>query len=244
VHDLNREPVLPFGSAEFDAALCTVSVDYLTAPFEVFREIGRVLRPGGLLLVVFSNRYFPEKVVKIWRDSSEAERVLLVEDYFRAAGCFTEPEAWVSQGKPRPADDRYAGLGLPSDPVFAVFAEREGGAADRPTRRPPSPVAAAWDQDQVAQRRKTVGATLACPYCDSPLAKWAVPQTPFTEYDTEFMYVCFEDSCPFLVGGWDALSRQGNLGFSCRFMYDPERDVCLSVPVPSLRALRESIVDE
>ena len=76
------------------------------------------------------------------------------------------------------------------------------------------------------------------------MKKWAVPQTPFTEYDTEFMYVCFDDRCPFLVGGWDTLNRQGNHGFSCRFMYDPDRDVCLSVPVPSLRALRESIVEE
>lgn len=244
VHDLNREPGLPFSSAEFDAVLCTVSVDYLTRPFEVFREVGRVLRPGGLFLVVFSNRYFPEKVVKIWRDSSEAERVLLVEDYFRAGGCFTAPRTWASQGKPRPADDRYAGVGLPSDPVFAVFAEREGGAADRLPRTPPGPVTPAWDPDQVAERRRHVGATRACPYCGSTLTKWAVPQNPFTEYDTEFMYVCFDDSCPFLVGGWDTLGQQGNLGFSCRFMYDPERDACLSVPVPSLRALREGIVEE
>jgi SAM-dependent methyltransferase len=244
VHDLNRDPALPFGSAEFDAVLCTVSVDYLTRPFEVFREVGRVLRPGGLFLTVFSNRYFPEKVVKIWRGSSEAERILLVEDYFRAGGCYTPPRTWVSQGKPRPADDPYSGRGLPSDPVFAVFAEREGGAAGRPARTPPDSTDPAWDADRVAERRRAIAETRACPYCSSKLSKWAVPQTPFTEYDTEFMYVCFEDSCPFLVGGWDAMSRQGNLGFSCRFMYDPDRDVCLSVPVPSLLALRESIVEE
>ena len=244
VHDLNREPALPFGSTEFDAVLCTVSIDYLTHPFEVLREAGRVLRPGGLLLAIFSNRYFPEKVVKIWRDSSEAERILLVEDYFQAASCFTKPRTWVSQGKPRPPSDKYAGLGIPSDPVYAVFAEREGGMKDRPVRTPPDPALEPWDPDQLARRRKTIGRTLTCPYCDSRLKKWAVPQTPFTEYDTEFMYVCFDDHCPFLVGGWDTMSSQGNHGFSCRFMYDPDRDVCLSVPVPSLRALRESIVDE
>ena len=244
LHDLNRDPALPFGSAEFDAVVCTVSVDYLTRPLEVFAEAGRVLRPGGLLLVIFSNRYFPQKVVKIWRDSSESERILLVEDYFQAAGCFTKPRTWVSQGKPRPDGDKYAELGIPSDPVYAVFAEREGAASDRPSRRPPDSTPPPWDRDQLARRRQAVGRTLTCPYCDSQLTKWAVPQTPFTEYDTEFMYICFEDSCPFLVRGWEALSRQGNHGFSCRFMYDPDRDVCLSVPVPSLRALRESIVEE
>ena len=244
VHDLNREPALPFGSAEFDAVLCTVSVDYLTRPFEVFREAARVLRPGGLLLAVFSNRYFPEKVVKIWGDSSEAERILLVEDFVREAGCFTPPRTWISQGKPRPPGDRYAELGIPSDPVYAIFAEREGGSVDRPRRTPPDPALEPWDPDQLARRRKTIGHTLTCPYCDSRLKKWAVPQTPFTEYDTEFMYICFDDRCPFLVGGWDTMNRQGNHGFSCRFMYDPDRDVCISVPVPSLRALRESIVEE
>ena len=136
VHDLNREPALPFGSAEFDAVLCTVSVDYLTRPFEVLREAARVLRPGGLLLAIFSNRYFPEKVVKIWRDSSEAERILLVEDYVHAAGCFTRPRTWTSQGKPRPPDDKYADLGIPSDPVYAVFAEREGGRLVAPPELP------------------------------------------------------------------------------------------------------------
>jgi hypothetical protein len=128
--------------------------------------------------------------------------------------------------------------------VFAVFAEREGGVAGRPARTPPDSTGPAWDADRVAERRRGIAETRACPYCSSKLSKWAVPQTPFTEYDTEFMYVCFDDSCPFLVGGWDAMSRQGNLGFSCRFMYDPDRDVCLSVPVPSLLALRESIVEE
>jgi len=244
LHDLNRNPALPFDSGEFDAVLCTVSVDYLTRPSEVLGEAGRVLRPGGLLLVIFSNRYFPEKVVRIWRDSSETERILLVEDYLQAAGCFTRPRTWISQGKPRPADDKYADLGIPSDPVYAVFAEREGGPPDRPVRTPPDPSLEPWDPERLARRRKEIGRRLTCPYCDSRLKRWAVPQTPFTEYDTEFMYVCFDDRCPFLVRGWDTLSRQGNHGFSCRFMYDPDRDVCLSVPVPSLRALRESILEE
>lgn len=45
------------------------------------------------------------------------------------------------------------------------------------------------------------------------------------------------------VSGWDAMSRQGNHGFGHRFMYDPDRDACLAVPVPSPRALRQSIVE-
>jgi ubiquinone/menaquinone biosynthesis C-methylase UbiE len=47
VHDLNREPALPFTDACFDGAMCTVSVDYLARPIEVFDEVARVLRPGA-----------------------------------------------------------------------------------------------------------------------------------------------------------------------------------------------------
>jgi SAM-dependent methyltransferase len=59
VHDLNANPTLPFPDASFDDATCCVSVDYLTTPVALFREVGRVLRPGGRFVVTFSNRCFP-----------------------------------------------------------------------------------------------------------------------------------------------------------------------------------------
>ena len=78
IHDLNHDPHLPFSDNTFDAVLNTVSVDYLVKPVEVFQEVNRVLKPGGLFLVIFSNRLFPQKAVKIWRQSSEEERLILV----------------------------------------------------------------------------------------------------------------------------------------------------------------------
>ena len=67
VHDLNREPTLPFDNASFDAVLIAVSVQYLQRPLEVFAEIARVLEPGGLCVVSFSNRCFPTKAVALWQ---------------------------------------------------------------------------------------------------------------------------------------------------------------------------------
>ncbi|CAJ1327888.1 unnamed protein product [Effrenium voratum] len=67
VQDLNAEPKLPYKDQEFDVVTNTVSVDYLTKPLEVFREVYRVLRPGGLAIVAFSNRCFLSKLVSIWR---------------------------------------------------------------------------------------------------------------------------------------------------------------------------------
>ncbi len=37
--DLNIEPKLPYGDAEFDVVTCVVSVDYLNKPLEIFREV-------------------------------------------------------------------------------------------------------------------------------------------------------------------------------------------------------------
>jgi ubiquinone/menaquinone biosynthesis C-methylase UbiE len=63
IHDLNREPRLPFDDASFDGVACAVSVQYLTRPLEVFADVRRVLRPAGPVVVSFSNRCFPTKAV-------------------------------------------------------------------------------------------------------------------------------------------------------------------------------------
>lgn len=242
IHDLNRQPALPFPDASFDVVLNTVSVDYMTRPLEVFREVGRILRPGGLFLVVFSNRMFPQKAIKLWRQASEEERVMYVEDLFRLSGLFDPPRTFVSKGRPRPKDDRYAHLGIPSDPVYAVYADRSGGKPKkRPSPRPRS--LSAREQEEISQKMDQVGATLRCPYCGERMNKWMVPQTPFTEWDTEFMYICFNDACPYLVRGWQVMEEQGNRGMSYRCMYDPERGRCMPVPVPTLGALKEGIVE-
>ena len=51
VQDLNREPEVPFPDGEFDGAAICVSIQYLTRPVEVLREVGRVLRPDAPLVV-------------------------------------------------------------------------------------------------------------------------------------------------------------------------------------------------
>src|ERR1041385_8346285 len=41
--DLNRDPVLPFASGEFDGATLCGAIQYLARPGEVIREVARVL---------------------------------------------------------------------------------------------------------------------------------------------------------------------------------------------------------
>ena len=94
-------------------------------------------------------------------------------------------------------------------------------------------------------RKRRIKDTLECPHCGECLRKWAVPYNPFCHtWDSEYMYICFNDACPYFVRGWDYMSSQGNRGTSYRMMYNPEKDTCMPIPVPSYRALREGIVED
>ncbi len=243
IHDLNKDPVLPFSDATFDAVICTVSVDYLIHPIEVFRDVGRVLKPEGLFLVIFSNRMFPSKAVKVWREASEEERLLLVEDFLAESGAFEKPRIFISKGKPRPRDDKYAPLGIPSDPVDAIYTLKKGARRSLPVVAESPADADMPPKEEIERRKKAVKDTLACPYCGQKLSKWEVSQTLFTEWPNEFFYVCFNDECPYFVEGWKAMARQKN-HCSYRLMYDPLTDCCQPIPVPNHTIMRDGIVQD
>ena len=114
VQDVNAVPRLPFGDASFDAAVITVSIQYLTRPVAVFRDVHRVLRAGGLFAVLYSNRMFPTKAVAIWRRLNDRQHADLIAAYFREAGGFVDLEA-RNCSPPFPPG---------SDPLYAVMARK------------------------------------------------------------------------------------------------------------------------
>lgn len=117
VQDLNRDPELPLADASLDAAAICVSIQYLQRPVEVLREVGRALRPGGVVAITFSNRCFPTKAVAIWQALDGPEQCRLVALYLRRAG-FAEVEA-----RDLPPARRWGG-----DPLWAVVG-RKGAEA-------------------------------------------------------------------------------------------------------------------
>jgi FKBP-type peptidyl-prolyl cis-trans isomerase 2 len=125
IHDLNADPRLPFNDDGFDAVICSVSVEYLIHPFEVFEEIARVLKPGGVFIVTFSNRWFPPKVIGIWPELHEFERMGLVLEFFLKSGQYKNLHTYSMRGLPRPQDDKYYGQIFYSDPVYAVWGNRK-----------------------------------------------------------------------------------------------------------------------
>ncbi|WP_224270362.1 methyltransferase domain-containing protein [Haloprofundus salinisoli] len=111
VRNLNETPSLPVEPASVDAVLLAVSVQYLQYPGPVFAEIRRVLRPGGVCVVSFSNRMFARKAIRAWRTASMDGRAALVRRYVERVGGF---------------DDRrvVSAVEAGTDPFYAVVARR------------------------------------------------------------------------------------------------------------------------
>ncbi|XP_044463702.1 uncharacterized protein LOC123194530 isoform X2 [Mangifera indica] len=107
VQDLNLNPKLPFEDDCFDVITNVVSVDYLTKPIEVFKEMSRILKPGGLAIISFSNRCFWTKAISIWTSTGDADHVMIVGSYFHYAGGFEPPQAVDISPNPGRSDPMY-----------------------------------------------------------------------------------------------------------------------------------------
>ncbi|MBE9162834.1 MULTISPECIES: class I SAM-dependent methyltransferase [Microcoleaceae] len=128
LQNLNANPKLPLADAEFDAVVNCVSVQYLQQPDAIFAEIRRILKPGGVAIISFSNRMFYQKAIAAWREGAEGDRVQLVKSYFdsvKGASIpgFSKPEV-VSKQSNLPSFMQMLGMGG-GDPFYAVVAYRQ-----------------------------------------------------------------------------------------------------------------------
>jgi ubiquinone/menaquinone biosynthesis C-methylase UbiE len=114
--DLNKNPRLPFPDKSFDVVTCVVSVDYLNKPLDVFKEVARVLKPGGRFIISQSNRVFFTKAVSRWLALSERGRLQLIWEYFHYSQ--------AGFGTPRAFDISATGKGA-DDPMYIVEATKE-----------------------------------------------------------------------------------------------------------------------
>ena len=111
VQNLNKNQILPFADGEFDGCVVTVSVQYLTQPVAVYREVARVLKPGSPFITVFSNRMFPTKAVAVWQALDDAGHAQLVETYYQQTGQFTNIRTEDRSPSPRRSDPLFATIG-------------------------------------------------------------------------------------------------------------------------------------
>ncbi len=113
-HDLNAEPRLPLETDSVDAAVVTVSIQYIIKPIAVFREINRILRAGAAFHIIYSNRMFPAKAVAVWQSIDDRMRSQLIGSYFANSGGWTTPKAM----------DISPDMGFYTDPVYVVTANK------------------------------------------------------------------------------------------------------------------------
>ena len=109
VHNLNATPRLPFDDQTFDAAICTVSVQYIIRPIDIYRDVNRILKPGAPFIVSFSNRCFPQKAIALWLSMTDAQHIELVKSYF--IDNWDEVQTWDH-------------LTQNTDPLFIIWANR------------------------------------------------------------------------------------------------------------------------
>lgn len=85
VLDLNRgtSTKLPYDGESFDLVICQLSIDYLTRPLDVMNEVSRVLKPGGKVAILFSNRLFIEKAVGLWTGKDDIDHTYTVGSYLQ-----------------------------------------------------------------------------------------------------------------------------------------------------------------
>ena len=78
---------------------------------QVRHDVARILRPGGRLIITFSNRCFPTKAIRGWLATDDAGHRRIVSTYFELTERFGEPVIDVRIA-PRPG----------VDPLYAVWA--------------------------------------------------------------------------------------------------------------------------
>ena len=114
IHDLNASPTLPLEDGSLDAAIVTVSIQYMTKPVEVFRDVNRLLKSGASFHVIYSNRMFPTKAIAVWQSLDDRRRAQLIASYFQNSGGWDEIRAINIT----PQLSHY------SDPVYVVAATK------------------------------------------------------------------------------------------------------------------------
>jgi SAM-dependent methyltransferase len=120
LQNLNLDQQIPLETASVDAVLIVAGWQYLQYPEAVAVELLRITRPGGQLIVAFSNRMFFTKAPQVWADGSDRDHLAYVAEVLMAQG-WPRPELIAEQTRAGGWQGLVGGHG---DPFFAVVATR------------------------------------------------------------------------------------------------------------------------
>jgi len=122
LQNLNQTQEIPLNDSSVDAVLIVAGWQYLQYPEPVAAELLRITRPGGQLIVAFSNRMFFTKAPQVWADGSDRDHLATVAQVLMAQG-WPRPELIAEQTR---ASGWTGLIGGKGDPFFAVIATKPG----------------------------------------------------------------------------------------------------------------------
>jgi len=110
---------LPYEDESFDVIVLQLSIDYLIHPLEVLKEASRVLKKGGKIAILFSNRLFLSKAIVLWTGSDDIEHAYTVGSYLRFCnGGFTDIKAEDLSTRKQKGKEKV----IVGDPLYVVTA--------------------------------------------------------------------------------------------------------------------------
>lgn len=234
--DLNTEPVLPFRSDCFEGAVLFFGVETLRVPDRVFEEVSRVLKPGAVFLVVYSPITDAAHAHSRWKVMDDQERLSTVVSYFEQTKAFGPVTAYGTKKRVRSDASKKKYPVRDQAPVWIAYAKNRSAESR------------AWDlMGRLERDEGEETDPLRCPYCGDRLKKYEVPHSVYEIdywYEADYLYICFNDSCPYFERGWEWMWSQMRRNVSYRHMYNPTTRKSGPIPVPTNYALRDGIVDD
>jgi SAM-dependent methyltransferase len=87
------EFTIPYPSGSFDTVLVSSGVEYLSDPKDMFKEVWRVLKPGGQCFVAFFSKLPASTLrpVRMWTTMSDEQKIWIVGSYFY----YSAGEGWT-----------------------------------------------------------------------------------------------------------------------------------------------------
>ncbi len=120
VQNFNVKQEIPLNNEEIDYCLMVAGWQYLQYPENLTKEISRIIRNDGKIIISFSNRAFWHKAPNVWTSSTEEERVNYVRKVLISNG-FREPKIIKKFNSPTKNIFNF----LKKDPFYCLIATKE-----------------------------------------------------------------------------------------------------------------------